>query len=90
MFASVTWWATCIDLAPIHAASLSALMNTCGALGGWLAPVLTAYIAASFGWARALDFIALLSLVGGVLWFFVNADEGIEREFVEMPTSQMA
>src|SRR6185503_19797737 len=64
MFASVTWWATCIELAPRHAASLSALMNTCGALGGWLAPVLTAYIAESFGWASALDFIAVLSLTG--------------------------
>jgi ACS family glucarate transporter-like MFS transporter len=86
MFASVTWWATCIDIAPNYAASLSALMNTCGALGGWLAPVLTAYIAESFGWARALDFIALLSLFAGLLWFFVKADQGIERNSAEAPT----
>jgi MFS transporter, ACS family, glucarate transporter len=87
MFASVTWWAACIDLAPRHAASLSALMNTCGALGGWLAPVLTAYIAEAFGWGIALDFIALLSLVGGLLWLFVNADANIERDSMDVETS---
>jgi ACS family glucarate transporter-like MFS transporter len=86
MFASVTWWATCIDIAPSHAASLSALMNTCGALGGWLAPVLTAYLAESFGWSRALDFVAFLSLLAGMLWFFVKADQGIEKNSVGAPT----
>jgi len=87
MFASVTWWATCIDLAPRHAASLSALMNTCGALGGWLAPVLTAYIAESLGWAAALDFIALLSLLGGLLWLFVDAEASVEQELADVRTS---
>jgi len=28
----------------------------------------------------ALDFIALLSVVGGLLWFLVKADENLEEE----------
>jgi ACS family glucarate transporter-like MFS transporter len=80
MFANITWWATCIDLAPSHAASLSGLMNMCGALSGALAPILTAYISTKFGWPRALDFIAILSLIAGLLWFFVKADENLEQE----------
>lgn len=78
MFANISFWATCIDLAPNYAASLSGLMNTCGALGGGAAPILTAYIVTFFGWAAALDFIAILSLISGLLWFFVKADQNLE------------
>ncbi len=88
MFANITWWATCIDLTPSYAASLSGLMNMCGALSGGLAPILTAYISTKFGWSWALDFIALLSVVAGLLWFFVKADEKLEQELVPSPASQ--
>jgi ACS family glucarate transporter-like MFS transporter len=80
MFANVTWWATCIDLTPNYAASLTGLMNMCGGLSGTLAPILTAYISKKFGWPWALDFIAVLSVVGGLLWFFVKADENLEED----------
>ena len=79
MFANVTWWATCIDLAPDYAASLSGLMNMFGGLGGWVAPILTAYIATLYGWTRALDVIGFLSVASGLLWFFVNADKGLDH-----------
>jgi ACS family glucarate transporter-like MFS transporter len=78
MFGNIAWWATCIDILPSHAGSLSGLMNMCGGIGGSLAPVLTMYLASAFGWTWALDLIALLSLVSGALWFFVNADENLE------------
>ena len=32
MFAAANFWASCIDLAPGHSASLSALMNTVGSI----------------------------------------------------------
>jgi MFS transporter, ACS family, glucarate transporter len=79
MFSNITWWATCIDVTPSYAASLSGLMNMCGALSGGLAPILTAYLSTRFGWPAALDFIALLSLIAGSLWFFVRADEKLEQ-----------
>jgi ACS family glucarate transporter-like MFS transporter len=78
MFANVTWWATCIDLAPDFAASLSGLMNMCGGIAGMIAPILTAYIATTFGWASALDFIAVLCGLSCLLWFLVNANQKLD------------
>jgi ACS family glucarate transporter-like MFS transporter len=89
MFATISWWATCIDVTPNYAGSLSGLMNMCGGIGGWLAPILTAYIATSFGWERALDLIAILSLAAGLLWFLVNADERIEDEVPPLPAGSV-
>jgi ACS family glucarate transporter-like MFS transporter len=54
-------------------------MNMGGNLGGWISPVLTAYIATHFGWTRALDFAGLLTLAAGGLWFLVNADQKLEE-----------
>jgi ACS family glucarate transporter-like MFS transporter len=78
MFATPSWWAASIDLSPNYSGSLSAMMNTCGNLGGAVSPVLTAYIATRFGWAHALDFAALITFVACILWFGVNADQNLE------------
>ena len=79
MFATPTWWATCIDLTPNFSGSLSAMMNTSGNLGGWLSPILTAYLATHFGWTTALDFAALVTGCSGALWFMVDAAGSIEE-----------
>jgi MFS transporter, ACS family, glucarate transporter len=79
MFATSTWWAACIDLAPNYSGSLSAMMNTGGNLGGAISPVLTAIIATHFGWTRALDFAALISFAAAILWFGVNAGLNLEN-----------
>ncbi len=78
IFATSSWWATCIDLTRNYSGSLSALMNTWGNLGGWLSPILTAYIATHWGWTRALDFAAIVTLAAPVLWVFVNAGDDLE------------
>jgi ACS family glucarate transporter-like MFS transporter len=78
IFATVTWWATCIDLTRNFSGSLSAMMNTWGNIGGWISPILTAYIATRWGWTQALDFAALITLGAPFLWIFVNADEDLE------------
>jgi len=79
LFSTSTWWATCIDLTRDFSGSLSALMNTWGNLGGWLSPILTAYIATHFGWPRALEFAGFITLMAAVLWIFVDAEQEIER-----------
>jgi ACS family glucarate transporter-like MFS transporter len=84
-FAAPSWWASCIDLAPNHSGSLSALMNTCANSAGGIAPVLTGYIATTFGWTKALDFGALMSFTSGVVWIFVDASNNVEspsREYL--------
>jgi ACS family glucarate transporter-like MFS transporter len=80
MFSNVTWWATCIDLTPNYAASLTGVMNMFGGLGGFVAPVATAYIASRLGWTWALNSIAILSVTSGLLWFLVKADRKLEQE----------
>jgi hypothetical protein len=49
MFAAANFWAACIDLAPGYSASLSALMNTVGSLGGVISSTVTASIAVPEG-----------------------------------------
>jgi MFS transporter, ACS family, glucarate transporter len=78
MFATSTWWATCNDLTQNFSGSLSAMMNMWGNLGGWISPILTAYIATHLGWTQALDFAALITFIGGVLWIPINADKNLE------------
>lgn len=78
MFATSTWWATCNDLTRNFSGSLSAMMNTWGNIGGWISPILTAYIATHLGWTQALDFAALITIMGGVLWIPINADQNLE------------
>lgn len=78
MFAAATWWAASIDLAPDHSGSLAGLMNTFGNLGGWLAPALTAYLAAHWGWTAALDFAACVSLAGAAIWLLIRVDHPVD------------
>jgi ACS family glucarate transporter-like MFS transporter len=75
------WWATCIDLMPNFSASLSALMNSFAHLAAWLSPILAAHLITHFGWTRTLDITALITVVPGLIWFLVNADENLEERF---------
>jgi ACS family glucarate transporter-like MFS transporter len=77
MFASVTFWAACIDLGQEYAGSVAGLMNTLGNLGGWLSPIVTAYMASRFGWTSALTLAALVTAASGLCWLFVDPTRGI-------------
>jgi ACS family glucarate transporter-like MFS transporter len=78
MFAAANFWAACIDLAPGYSASLSALMNTVGSLGGVISSTVTASIAVHQGWSRALDMAVLVTLGSGVLFTVVDASHTVE------------
>jgi nitrate/nitrite transporter NarK len=77
MFASVTFWAACIDLGQEYAGSVAGLMNTLGNLGGWLSPIVTAYMASKFGWTSALTLAALITAASGLCWLLVDTTRGI-------------
>lgn len=79
MFAASTYWATCIDLTEEFTGSLSGLMNTFGNLGGWLSPIVSAYIATHFGWNRALDCAAVVTIASALLFLLVRADETVDK-----------
>lgn len=78
MFAAANFWAACIDLAPSYSASLSALMNTVGSLGGVISSTVTAALAVHQGWGRALDVAVWITLGSGLLFTVVNANRSIE------------
>ena len=77
MFAAANFWAACIDLAPSYSASLSALMNTMGSLGGVVSSTVTASIAVHKGWGPALDVAVWVTLGSGLLFTMVNANRTI-------------
>jgi ACS family glucarate transporter-like MFS transporter len=77
MFASVTFWAACIDLGQQYSASVAGLMNTFGNLAGALSPIVTAYVASKFGWASALILAAIVTVGSGMFWFGVDTTHGV-------------
>lgn len=81
MFAASNFWAACIDLAPGYSASLSALMNTVGSIGGVVSSTVTAAVAVHQGRSQALDIAVWVTLGSGLLFTLVNANRSItERE----------
>jgi ACS family glucarate transporter-like MFS transporter len=75
--ASAVLWTTCNDISAKFSGSISGTMSTFGSLGGWVSPVLTGYVAAKFGWTVALDLAAAITILSGLAWFFIDADQPI-------------
>lgn len=79
MFTLAPSWATCIDIGGRYSGVLSAAMNTTGNLGGFLSPIIAAYIVERYGdWSIALYVLAGLYLMAAVCWLFIRADRPIE------------
>jgi ACS family glucarate transporter-like MFS transporter len=76
--ASAILYTTCTDISKKCAGSISGTMATFGSLGGAASPVVTVFIATKFGWTQALDFAALVTMVSGAAWFFIDASKLIE------------
>jgi len=79
MFGAANFWAACIDLAPGYSASLSALMNTVGSIGGVISSLVTASVAVHSGWKPALDLAVWITLGSGLLFTLVNTNQSIEE-----------
>src|SRR5712691_11348216 len=77
MFASVTFWAACIDLGQQYSGSVAGLMNTFGNLGGFFSPIVTAYVASAFWWTAALTLASLVTAASGLCWLMVDTTKGI-------------
>lgn len=73
-------WAVSLDVGGNFAGSVSSVMNTLGNIGGTVMAVATGYIVASYGWNMTFFVVAGLSLVGGILFLFVDASRQIYTE----------
>jgi ACS family glucarate transporter-like MFS transporter len=80
MFASATFWAACIDLSERFSGSLGGLMNTFGNLGGWLSPIVTAYVASSLGWTAALTVASVVTFASGLSWLFIDTSKPVTEQ----------
>lgn len=83
MFSATTFWATCIDVTEQFTGSLSGLMNTFGNFGGWLSPIVSAYVATRFGWNRALDCAAVVSMASALFFLLVRADQKVDKPIAD-------
>lgn len=68
------FWVAAGEVGGSRPAAAAGVMNTGGSLGGFLAPVLTPYIAQRSGWPAALYTGSVIVLTGVVLWCFINVD----------------
>ncbi len=76
--ASAVLWTACNDISAKYSGSVSGIMTTFGSLGGWLSPIVTAAIATRFGWSYGLDFAAFVTLISGLAWFLIDANQRLE------------
>ena len=76
--ASAILYTTCTDISTKCSGSITGVMATFGSLGGAVSPVVTVLIATKLGWSYALDFAALVTVISGLAWFFINAGGTIE------------
>ncbi len=66
------FWASAIDVGGREVGAACGILNTGGNLGGFLAPVVTPYIASHVGWSWGLYFGSMVVMVGVLAWFFID------------------
>ncbi len=72
------FWSSATDLSKPYAGTLSGLMNTGANLGGTLSPILTPWIADSYGWPVALGLAAGLAFLGALCWLMIRPGLGLK------------
>lgn len=73
-------WALPLDIGGDFAGSASAVMNTCGNIGGAISPTLLAYLVSGFGWNVPFLVAAVLCLAAAVLFCKIDASRQIFAE----------
>ena len=66
------FWACAIEVADRHVGAACGILNTGGNIGGFLAPVITPYIAARAGWSWGLYSGSLMAIIGVIACYFVT------------------
>ena len=74
MFTLAPSWAACIEMGGPAAASLAALMNTAGQIGGILSPLVLAYLVDTYGdWNLPILVLVGLYVVATICWTIIDA-----------------
>src|SRR5690349_9200092 len=73
-------WAIPLDIGGDYAGSVSAVMNTCGNIGGAISPALLAYLVQWYGWNVPFLVSAALCVIAAALFFGIDATKRIFAE----------
>jgi MFS transporter, ACS family, glucarate transporter len=73
-------WAIPLDIGGDCAGSASAVMNTCGNIGGAISPTLLPYLVGSYGWDMPFFVTTVLCLVAAALYLKIDASQRIFSE----------
>jgi MFS family permease len=83
------WWATVTQISGKHVGAMFGLMNSLGAIGGALSPVLLGFLVRELGeqgytrrdqWDPGFYVYVGLMLLAGVLWFFVRPTRSVVED----------
>lgn len=66
------FWTTATDIGGEARGFAGAFLNTIGNIGGFIAPVLTPFMAQSMGWPNAISVACVIAGVGGLMWFVIK------------------
>lgn len=82
MFALAASWAACIEVGGVHAAVVSATMNTVGQIGGMLSPLVLAWLversAEAGQWVLPLQLIAAIYFLAAASWLFIDPQRRLD------------
>jgi sugar phosphate permease len=67
------FWVATIDAGGEDVGAACGVLNTGSNIGGFVAPVLTPFIASLLGWSSALYFGCFVATVGAAIWFLMDA-----------------
>jgi sugar phosphate permease len=65
-------WTTAVELGGRRGATAAGICNTGGNVGGFIAPVVTPWVATHVSWPCAIGLGSVVCLVGVALWFWVD------------------
>lgn len=74
------FWAAAMDAGGSNAGAACGILNGIGNAGGFLAPIVTPYLAQRAGWSAGMYFGSLVVFVGAASWFFVRTGRVTEAE----------
>jgi ACS family glucarate transporter-like MFS transporter len=81
-----SYWASAIEAGGEHVGAAGSVLNTGGNAGGFLAPVLTAYVASHIGWSWALYLGAFIVIIAAVTWQFIGLESIVPKQVDSRPS----
>jgi len=70
-------WAIPLDVGGDYAGSVSAVMNTCGNMGGAVSTTISGYLVRYYGWDSIFILMSALAILGAVLFARIDAEKRI-------------